>query len=393
MAQVQVKFTTRHADLKVDQVPILVPLELKRYGLSEVVNHLLASETPIPFEFLIDGELLKMSLANYLTAKGLSTESVISLEYVKSIIPPLFHSSYLHDDWVSSVHVSGQHILTGSYDNIARLWDFSGNVVCTFKGHNRPIKAVKILDGVYLTASMDRSIRVWETTSCRLELVGHKGPIEDIDSIDEKVISACADGMVRVWGISTEYESKSMIQREPLDLLQGHSGPISGIKFSCDSSIIYSCSWDHTLRTWDITTSQQTQLTQTPSPLLCLSYLSTLNLVATGTSTRSIFLHDPRSASIATHTLSGHINMISGLSASPESGYMLVSSSLDSTCKIWDVRAPTGSLYSIKRETGWGQVFCVDWKEIGIVSGGQDTAVQINRGRNLTNDEMQVDSI
>lgn len=39
--QVQVRFTTRNEDLAVGDTPIFVPTSLKRYGLSQIVNHLL----------------------------------------------------------------------------------------------------------------------------------------------------------------------------------------------------------------------------------------------------------------------------------------------------------------------------------------------------------------
>ena len=39
---VQVRFKTKHAQYEVGEVPITVPLTLKRFGLSEVINHLLA---------------------------------------------------------------------------------------------------------------------------------------------------------------------------------------------------------------------------------------------------------------------------------------------------------------------------------------------------------------
>ena len=39
---VQVRFKTKHPQYEVGEVPITVPLTLKRFGLSEVINHLLA---------------------------------------------------------------------------------------------------------------------------------------------------------------------------------------------------------------------------------------------------------------------------------------------------------------------------------------------------------------
>lgn len=91
--QVQVRFVTKQQRYAVRDAAILVPANFKRYGLSEIINNLLGLgkfitrlvcrlppshpscliDKPIPFEFLIDGEILRSSIADYLTAQQLST--------------------------------------------------------------------------------------------------------------------------------------------------------------------------------------------------------------------------------------------------------------------------------------------------------------------------------
>lgn len=92
--QVKVRFfTNEEDDLKVSENPIFVPVSLKRYGLSEIVNHLLndgETKKAIPFDFLVDGVLLRTSLQDYLTKQGLSTETVIDLQYTRAVLPPKF---------------------------------------------------------------------------------------------------------------------------------------------------------------------------------------------------------------------------------------------------------------------------------------------------------------
>lgn len=46
-AQVQVRFHTRQKKHAVTDTPILVPSRLRRYGLSEIINHLLATGKPL----------------------------------------------------------------------------------------------------------------------------------------------------------------------------------------------------------------------------------------------------------------------------------------------------------------------------------------------------------
>ena len=131
-SQVKIRFFTREKDesLHVQDTPMYAPISLKRYGLSEIVNHLLGSEKPVPFDFLIEGELLRTSLHDYLTKKGLSSEASLNVEYTRAILPPSYLNSFSNEDWVSSLDVGdgSKHIISGSYDGIVRTWDLSGNV-------------------------------------------------------------------------------------------------------------------------------------------------------------------------------------------------------------------------------------------------------------------------
>ena len=47
-----------------------------------------------------------------------------------------------HDDWVSSVAVLGDLVLTGCYDNTVNIWSVSGAKVLVIPGHTQPVKTV-----------------------------------------------------------------------------------------------------------------------------------------------------------------------------------------------------------------------------------------------------------
>ena len=66
--QISCKFVTRLPEqYRIAPTPIAVPGKLTRYGLSEVINHLLNAEKPTAFDFVTeDGSLLRGSLAKYL---------------------------------------------------------------------------------------------------------------------------------------------------------------------------------------------------------------------------------------------------------------------------------------------------------------------------------------
>ena len=113
--QVQARFTTNlDARWRVTDSPIQLPTRLTRDGLSEVVNHLLGdNHQPRPFDFLLNGELLRGSLAKGLVRHGLTGEAVITLEYVECIPPPQPERACAHKDWISALaaHPSGGRLL------------------------------------------------------------------------------------------------------------------------------------------------------------------------------------------------------------------------------------------------------------------------------------------
>jgi ribosome biogenesis protein YTM1 len=119
-------------------VPQAIPASLKRYGLSQIINHLLGlgemhrwagrtrpsrrwtsqpahgdgappspriSNTPAPaeparpFDFIVNGELVRKSLDKHLLEHNISPEAVVEVEYVPAIAPPEPKASIPHDDW------------------------------------------------------------------------------------------------------------------------------------------------------------------------------------------------------------------------------------------------------------------------------------------------------
>ena len=64
-----VTFTTQTAYLLPAQ-KFMIPTTWKRYQLSQLVNKALSLTTPIPFDFLVKGEILRGTLADWCHEKG-----------------------------------------------------------------------------------------------------------------------------------------------------------------------------------------------------------------------------------------------------------------------------------------------------------------------------------
>ncbi|KAI9930924.1 hypothetical protein ASPWEDRAFT_102045 [Aspergillus wentii DTO 134E9] len=467
--QVRVQLTSKNEDIALPENtgPILVPTGLRRYALSTLVNNLLSSEKPIPFEFLINGTFLRTSIDEYLTANGISAETTLEIEYVRALIPPLHIASFQHDDWVSSTDVlsatsaaaswasktipNGQErILSGSYDGFLRVWNMSSETIATSAapadgGHTASIKAAKFISPTQIaSAGLDRTVRLWKYSeeeggfagkiTPQLELYGHKSGINSLSvhAPSNRMLSASSDHTVGFWSTKKSEApsapenllpsaasrtskrrklntSVSVPQKGPLALLSSHTAPVSAAIFDAkDSTVGYSTSWDHSLRTWDLVTASLVDTRTTSHSLLALEHLPELNLLAAGTSARHITLIDPRASAttLSAMTLRGHTNAVVSLARDPNSTYGLISGSHDGTCRIWDIRSTKTdkdgvvgeSVYSIPRksleEEGKGdskrvggegvKVFSVGWDStVGIVSAGEDKRIQINRGEGV----------
>lgn len=425
------------------------------------MNALLGNERVVPFDFLINGIYLRGSLDDYLTQHALSSETTLKVEFVRAAIPPVHLASFQHDDWVSSVDILSptspaqrwsspnerlpghERILSASYDGLLRIWNMSSQVTVTSPsagngGHLSSVKAVKFVSPSQVASSgMDRTVRLWKYREAsddspavmtpQIELHSHKASVDSIavHQPSSRILSASADHTVCLWSTkksdapavpesSLSAHSSlgakrrkvgppvSTAQRGCLSILKSHTAPVSSVIFAPnDSTVAYSASWDHGLKTWDLPTSTSIDTRSTSHALLSLVAIPYLNLVAAGTSARHITLVDPRASAtkIVAMTLRGHSNAVVSLAIDPNNAYGLASGSHDGTCRVWDLRSTKTdkdgqvgqSMYTIGRESIGGasrtsrdrvKVFGVLWDpDVGIVSAGEDKNVQINRGQ------------
>lgn len=158
--------------LKVPSVPIAVPSQTRRKGLSAIVNHLLdrrvvsddknkdeeKDETlssdeegndklpAIPFDFLLNNKLLRMSIESASRKEGLSLEDVVVIHYFPSRASPTNEKqSELLPDWIYSIahHTASQTLCTGGGDGNIRIYDNCElSEIHEISAHSGPIKCI-----------------------------------------------------------------------------------------------------------------------------------------------------------------------------------------------------------------------------------------------------------
>ncbi|KAJ1973385.1 ribosome biogenesis protein ytm1 [Dimargaris xerosporica] len=239
---IQVRLVTSHSAYQLPDKPILVPVVFRRYQLSELVNHLLALPSPVPFAFVIDNQALAGTLAQYLKSNPeVSTENVLTLEYSEILAPPKSVVENKVDDWVSQVQISPSNdvILVGSYDGTSKVFDRQGQCLHSLASHSASIKAVAWVPTrfghdtgfAYLTGAQDCTIVAWHfdqnfpstssvdskshtngktaaATSARsgqalFECHGHTGSIEALAVSPDHAhfASASSDGLIKLWSL------------------------------------------------------------------------------------------------------------------------------------------------------------------------------------------------
>ncbi|MGE5193826.1 MAG: WD40 repeat domain-containing protein [Deltaproteobacteria bacterium] len=161
------------------------------------------------------------------------------------------------------------------------VWDLeNGHQMQRAIGHEKTVNDVifTLDDRQILTASSDRTLRLWDAES-GVELFrfhGHEGDVNSVSISPDgrQALSGAGDywggvlhdPTVRLWDL----DSKQLLRS-----FAGHEGQVTDAAFSPDEEHVASCSWDGTVRIWDLRTGKEVDRLECPptdAHLNCLAY-------------------------------------------------------------------------------------------------------------------------
>eukprot|EP00986_Skeletonema_menzelii_P000552 scaffold160_cov157-Skeletonema_menzelii.AAC.9 len=242
----------RH-QLELPSEPMAVPSNIRKRGLSAIVNHLLdrgdkddddsASDSDdddddeklpaIPFDFLLNDKLLRLPLDSAARNMGLSTEHALELQYFPARLPPKKEGeSEQLPDWIMVMDYNNDHqmLFSGGADGVIRTFEQHAKEkggelksASSISAHTGPIKCMSSLTDVsnenltYIaTGSMDQTLVTHAYNSKKDELKlhavysgGHTNSISSValagchGAADGKQIMASGDwdGGLAIWNV------------------------------------------------------------------------------------------------------------------------------------------------------------------------------------------------
>jgi WD40 repeat protein len=162
-----------------------------------------------------------------------------------------------HNVYSVAFSADGKRVLSCSEDRTVRLWNAeTGKELKRLEGHGAPVYDVVFSpDGKRaLSGSADKTVRLWDLESGKelLKLGGHNAGVPRVAFSPDgrRALSGGhhPDPRIFLWNLETGALLKT---------LDGHASHAHGVAFSPDGERAVSCSFDGTIRLWDLETGKQ----------------------------------------------------------------------------------------------------------------------------------------
>ncbi|KAF9531251.1 WD40-repeat-containing domain protein [Crepidotus variabilis] len=399
----------------------LIPTAWRRYQLSQLVNKALSLEKPVPFDFLVKGEILRGTLSEWCAENGVGEEETLEIEYIESVMPPQKISDLPHEDWVSSVSCQLQgYLVTASYDGQIRMFDYSKNLVTSTQVHSAPLSSVCLISSdettyTFASSSQDMTAHVTQvvltsdvTPSSKVlaSLHLHTASLSSVSSSinGSNLLTSSWDGLIGLWDTtipSTDEVPEPLLnerdrkkrrrieetdkpkRKAPRNVLKSHTARVSKSIFSpSNQTKALSCGFDSTVRIWDTEYGVcEHTFTASERPFLDLAVTKDGTTALATSTDRTMTMYDLRTSSNSLTASSAHFlhpSTPSCVAIGETNSHQVVTGAYDGLVRVWDLRSTKGPVATFKAWDGVKKVLSVDWKR-GLVGVGGEGGVEVWR--------------
>lgn len=231
-----------------------------------------------------------------------------------------------HEQSVLHLNFNDDRLVSCSKDKLIIVWRWDGYEFVkehTLIGHKAAVNVVEFDRRYIVSASGDRTIRIWHTDTGQelAELKGHERGIACLQYHDNYIVSGSSDKTLKVWeihlppdgalpGSAEEAAAYSDRHHELLRTLKGHTDLVRCVRFDVGMDRIVSGSYDHTMICWSFHTGRA------------------LFRIGTADPARQVLIPETQPE--------GHTNRVFRVQFD---GVKIISSSQDDTIRVWDMAA------------------------------------------------------
>ncbi|KAJ1863143.1 hypothetical protein LPJ73_000594 [Coemansia sp. RSA 2703] len=156
-----------------------------------------------------------------------------------------------HPDAVLSLRFNDRWLATACKDGIIRIWKRNCDAFADpfeLVGHGVAINAIHLHEDILVSASGDRTVRVWnlETRTCTKTLSAHTRGVACVDFDGKYVVSGSSDRSIRMWNIETGECERT--------ISNAHSDLVRTVMFDRRMDLMVSGSYDESIKIWRFST-------------------------------------------------------------------------------------------------------------------------------------------
>ncbi|KAJ1901482.1 hypothetical protein LPJ66_000764 [Kickxella alabastrina] len=163
----------------------------------------------------------------------------------------LIRQRLAHPSAVLSLRFNNRWLATACKDSMLRVWqrDNCGFInLIELRGHAIAVNAIHLHNDKLVSASGDRTIRVWDlnTRSCVLTLVEHTRGVACLDFDGKYIVSGSSDRTIRIWNAETGACERTIDN--------AHGDLVRTVMFDRSMNMVVSGSYDRSIKIWQFST-------------------------------------------------------------------------------------------------------------------------------------------